>query len=40
MIRHIYITNFLKNNPTLKDKIKLANICNHSLIAQEFYKKY
>lgn len=40
LIRHIYITNFLNKNPSLKDKIKLANIMNHSLIQQEFYKKY
>ncbi len=39
LIRHIYITNFLSKDPPITEKIKLANIMNHSLIQQEFYKK-
>lgn len=39
LLRHIYITHFLNKNPTLLEKIELANECGHSLMTQELYKK-
>lgn len=39
MIRHIYITNFLEGNPTLKNKMLLASEMHHSLFLQNKYEK-
>jgi hypothetical protein len=40
MIRHIYITNFLKDNPKLKEKMILADLCGHSVETQNLYQRY
>lgn len=40
MIRHIYITHFMEQNPKLRDKINLADLMGHNLQQQELYKRY
>ena len=39
LIRHIYITNFLEGNPTLKSKMILAQEMHHSILLQNKYEK-
>jgi hypothetical protein len=40
MIRHIYITHFLKQNPKLKEKMSLADLMGHSVETQNLYQKF
>jgi integrase len=39
MFRHIYITDFLNENPHLKDKLTLASDMGHTFFRQELYRR-
>ena len=40
LLRHIYITEFLNENPQLKTKIEIASQMDHSFFQQNLYQKF